>query len=198
MRYTFPVEQAIRAASVLHAGQVRKGSVPYPYITHLFATAMIIADYTEDEHTIVSALLHETLHNTDYSREEMTDDFGPTVTHIVESITEPPLTSDDTRGRNEQRKEFFKQLKIAPDEALMVLAAGKIHTMRSIIEEYINDYTGFISEYGTQHDERIHYYQELSNALNRRLRNPILSEFNAVFAEYKNFIHDIKEQSETY
>lgn len=55
--YSFAIEQAIRAASVLHKDQVRKGQVPYPYITHLFAVSMIVSDYTEDENTIVAALL---------------------------------------------------------------------------------------------------------------------------------------------
>lgn len=198
MRYTFAIERAIRAATVLHSGQVQKGPVPYPYVTHIFASAMIVSDYTDDENTIVSSLLHDTLRDTDYTPEEMRDDFGPVITRIVESITEPRLTSHDTRAYEEQQKSFFKQLKVAPEEGLIVLAADKIHTMRSTVEDFIDDYTGFVAEFGTRHDERIRSYQELSNALNRRLRSQILGEFNTIFTEYKNFIHDVKKQSENY
>jgi (p)ppGpp synthase/HD superfamily hydrolase len=198
MRYTYAIEQAIRAASVLHAGQVRKGHVPYPYITHLFAVAMIVADYTDDEDIIVAALLHDTLTDTDYSSKELEDDFGGTIKDIVLSITEPERTSDDRKGYLEQHKEFFKKLKVAPESGLIVLAADKIHNMRSIIEEFVDDHSGFVAEFGSKHDERLFYYQELSNALNRRLRNPILTEFNNIFTEYKKFIHDVKTKSETY
>ena len=67
MAYSYRIEQAIKAASVLHREQVRKGSVPFPYITHLFAVAMIASDYTDDEDVIVAALLHDTIEDTDYS-----------------------------------------------------------------------------------------------------------------------------------
>ena len=73
MSYSYAIEQAIRAASVLHKDQIRKGSVPYPYVTHLFAVAMIVSDYTSDEDTIVAALLHDTLEDTDYTEEELED-----------------------------------------------------------------------------------------------------------------------------
>lgn len=198
MRYTYSIEQAIRAVSVLHKGQVRKGQVPYPYITHLFAVAMIVADYTDDENTIAAALLHDTLCDTDYTEAELEDDFGGTIKDIVVSISEPPLTSSDRKGFSEQQKQYFKQLKVAPESALIVVAADKIHNMRSIIEEYIDNPSAFVADFGSAHDDRIFFYQELSNALNRRLHNPILTEFNNIFTEYKNFIHDIKRKSETY
>jgi (p)ppGpp synthase/HD superfamily hydrolase len=198
MRYTYAIEQAIRAVSVLHKGQVRKGQVPYPYTTHLFAVAMIVADYTDDENTIVSALLHDTLTDTDYAESELEDDFGGTVRDIVVSITEPLLVSEDKKGFSEQQKEFFKQLKVASEPALIVLAADKIHNMRSVIEEYIDNPSAFVADFGNAHDDRLFFYQELSNTLNRRLRSAILTEFNNIFTEYKNFIHDIKRKSESY
>ena len=45
MMYSFKIEQAIRAAAVLHNGQVRKGVSPYPFITHLVAVAFLLSDY---------------------------------------------------------------------------------------------------------------------------------------------------------
>jgi (p)ppGpp synthase/HD superfamily hydrolase len=198
MRYSYAIEQAIRAISVLHAGQIRKGHVPYPYITHLFAVAMIVADYTDDENVIVTALLHDTLTDTDYTEHELEDDFGRTIKDIVLSISEPPYTTNDLKNFTEQRKTFLKQLKTAPEEGLIVLAADTIHTMRSIIEDCISDHTAFIAEFGNTYDKQLLYYQELSNALNRRLHNSILTEFNNIFSEYKKFIQDVKTKSETY
>ena len=58
--YSFKVEQAIKAASVLHQGQKRKGKTPYPYVSHLMAVAMLVADYTDREDTIIAAFLHDT------------------------------------------------------------------------------------------------------------------------------------------
>ena len=74
--YSYRVEQAIRAAAILHKNQLRKGSAPLPYITHLVAVAMIAGDYTDNEDVIVGALLHDTLEDTDYTSTELQEDFG--------------------------------------------------------------------------------------------------------------------------
>lgn len=196
--YSFSIEQAIRAASVLHKDQVRKGQVPYPYITHLVAVAMIVSDYTDDENTIVAALLHDTLEDTDYTREELEDDFGATVASIVYALTEPTLKNSEKSSIVEQKKQYLKQLRDATEDALIVLAGDKIHSMRSVVEEYYEDHSGFIAEYGTSMESRMLLYQEISNILNRNLKNAILTEFNTVFTEYKNFIQDVEKKRNEY
>lgn len=194
MAYSYAVEQAIRAASVLHKDQVRKGSVPYPYITHLFAVATIVSDYTNDEDTIVAALLHDTIEDTDYTVEELRDDFGGSVCDIVVALTEPPVEGTDKKNFEFQKKQYVKQLKDASERALIVAAADKIHNMRSIVEEYYEDHSSFLSHFGPNIEDRVLMYQEISNVLNRRLKNTILSEFNNVFTEYKNFLHDVEKK----
>ncbi len=198
MSYSYAVEQAIRAASVLHKDQVRKGQVPYPYITHLVAVAMIVSDYTDDEDVIVGALLHDTLEDTDYTEKEIEDDFGGTVRDIVCAITEPKITTKDRESVTAQKKQYLKQLTTASEQALIVVAADKIHNMRSIVEEYFDNHTEFAADFGTSLDDRLRMYQEISNTLNRKLRNAILSEFNSVFTEYKNFIHDVEKKRSEY
>lgn len=198
MKYSYAIEQAIRAASVLHKDQVRKGGVPYPYITHLFAVAMIVSDYTADENTIVAALLHDTLEDSDYTEKELEDDFGGHVMEIVRSITEPPLKSNDRQGVGEQKKQYLKQLKHASESALIVVAADKIHNMRSVVEEYFDNHSGFLADFGSSLDDRLRMYQEISNTLNRSLKNAILAEFNSVFTEYKHFIHDVEKKRNEY
>ena len=104
MAYSYAIEQAIRAASVLHKDQVRKGQVPYPYMTHLYAVALIVSDYTDDDDTIVAALLHDTLEDTDYEEKELEDDFGGGVRDIVVSLTEPKRKSNERTEVELQKK----------------------------------------------------------------------------------------------
>lgn len=198
MSYSYAIEQAIRAASVLHKDQVRKGQVAYPYITHLTAVAMIVSDYTDDEDTIVASFLHDTLEDTDYTEKELEDDFGGTVKDIVVSITEPQTDANDPVAVKNQKKQYLKQLTTASERALVVVAADKIHNMRSIVEEYFDDHSAFIADFGASHEDRLLMYQEISNTLNRKLHNAILSEFNNVFNEYKNFINDVDKKQNTY
>lgn len=198
MAYSYAIEQAIRAASVLHKDQVRKGHVPYPYITHLFAVATIVSDYTDDEDTIIAALLHDTLEDTDYTEKELEDDFGGSVKEIVLSLTEPQPAENEVRDFAFQKKEYVAQLKKASERALVVAAADKIHNMRSIVEEYYDDHSSFVAHFGANLEARLLMYQEISNVLNRRLKNAILAEFNSVFTEYKNFLHDVEKKRNEY
>ncbi len=198
MAYSYAIEQAIRAASVLHKDQVRKGSVPYPYVTHLFAVATIVSDYTDDEDTIVAALLHDTLEDTDYTEKELEDDFGGQVKEIVTALTEPKIEDRDRKSVDAQKKQYLKQIKSASERALIVVAADKIHNMRSIVEEYYDDHSSFLSHFGPHIEDRLLNYQEISNTLNRGLKNNILAEFNSVFTEYKNFLHDVEKKRTEY
>lgn len=194
MHYSYRIEQAIRAATILHKDQVRKGDVPYPYVTHLYAVALIAADYTDSEDIIVAALLHDTLEDTDYTREELNEDFGHAVAEIVECLTRPTLGSG--ASWYEIRKEYAKKLKDAPHDALIVAAADKIHNMRSMVETYFDNHDRLSADFGGTLEERMLMNQEISNIFNRRLKNGILSEFNHVFDEFKKFIEEVEKQRE--
>lgn len=194
MHYSYRIEQAIRASAILHKDQIRKGDVPYPYVTHTFAVAMIVSDYTNDENTIVAALLHDTLEDTDYTAKELHEDFGPTVTDIVSSLTRPETNKDEKWV--DTRKAYVKRLKGASSEALIVAAADKIHNMRSMVEAYYGDEEKLMADFGGSLDERLMLYQEISNIFNRRLSSQIVSEFNHVFEEFKQFILDCEKQRE--
>ena len=194
--YSYRVEQAIRAASVLHKDQFRKGSMPFPYITHLIATAFTLLDYTDDEDVIIAALLHDSIEDTDYTIEELQEDFGGKVREIVEFVTEPKNTPDKKYGWREKKEVYVKQLKKAPKEALLVAAADKIHNFRTIVEDYTDDYNRYVQDFGKNFDDRLDVYEELSVVINSRLDSPIKSEFNHVFDEFKEFLYKIKEIEE--
>jgi myo-inositol-1(or 4)-monophosphatase len=194
MTYSYKIEQAIRACSVLHKNQVRKGDMPFPVMTHLVSVAMIVSDFTDDEDVVAAALLHDTVEDTDYTFEELQEDFGGNVRDIVAGVTEPQKCDDGTKiPWISQKKAYAEQLKKAPDGSLLVCAADKIHNMRTIVEDYYEDHSKFLADFGGNLENRIDAYQNIADILNKRLTSPILSEFNHVFEEYKHFIADVKK-----
>lgn len=197
MIYSYRIEQALRAAALLHEGQVRKGKIPFPVITHLYAVMLIASDYTDNEDVLIAALLHDTLEDTDYTHEELEDDFGTEVADIVYAVSEHAGLPADTPSWSERKKNYIKKLTKAPEGALLVSAADKIHNMRSIIENYYDDHTGFLADFEGPLQKRIMVYQEISNILNRRLENGIVGEFNHVFDEYKKFIAHVEKGIES-
>lgn len=194
--YSYRIEQAIRAAALLHEGQKRRGKVELPYVTHLAAVAWLVSDYTESEDAIVSAWLHDTLEDTGYTKEELEEDFGREVKKIVEAVTEPKEKGGKKLSWTESKEAYNEQLKTGPDESLIIAAADKIHNMRSIVEEYHDNHKAFLKDFPGDLNERALRYQNLSNILNRRLTNDIIAEFNHVYSEYKNFLAYVKRSSE--
>ena len=191
--YTYKVEQAIKAAALLHQDQQRKGSVPLPYITHLIAVLLILRDYTEKEDTLVAALLHDTLEDTDYTKDELVEDFGETVASLVVTLTEPMFDGDNKLPWLETKKRYAKQLRRGPKEAVMIAAADKAHNFRTTVEEYYDDHDGFLKDFGPHLDNRLEAYQSIANAINSRLTDGIVHEFNHTYQEYKNFIFDVQK-----
>ncbi len=194
--YSYRIEQALRAATILHKNQVRKGSIPIPYVSHLFAVALIAGDYTDNEDVIISCLLHDTLEDTDYTVEELQDDFGGVVADIVLALSEPQDSEFEKLTWKEQKVHYAHSLRKASQEALIVACADKIHNMRTIVEEYYDDHVRFMADFTGSLEDRVLMYQDISNALNRNLKNDIIVEFNHVFEEYKNFVINVKKTNE--
>lgn len=194
MMYSFKIEQAIRAAAVLHSGQTRKGTAPYPYITHLVAVAFLLSDYTDKEDIVIAGLLHDSLEDTDYTPEELEADFGPKVRAIVEGVTDVLLHERTLFSWKERQEKYFKALSLAPQESLMVSAADKIHNMRSIVEEYSGKTDLFVKHFGTSVSELSDKYDKLAMLLHERLTNDILNEFDHVHALFNVFLRTIHHE----
>jgi (p)ppGpp synthase/HD superfamily hydrolase len=195
--YSYRIEQAIRAAAILHKDQLRKGLVPLPYVSHPYAVAMIVADYTDEEDTIIAALLHDVLEDTDYSVEELKKDFGAVVERMVLDVSEHVGGPSAAKAPWRERKaRYVAQLEDALPGSLIVSAADKLHNMRDIIEQYYDRPQHFRREFGGSLTERALANQGVANVLNRRLTNDIIHEFNHVYEEYKKFIANVAEKTE--
>lgn len=191
--YTYKIEQAIKAAALLHQDQLRKGTVQLPYVTHLVAVMMMLRDYVSDESTLVSALLHDTIEDTDYTMEEIRADFGDNVATIVQALTEPKFDGDRKLSWSETKKFYANQLRKGPIEAVMIAAADKAHNFRTMIDDYYDNHNLFLKDFGTNIDARLEAYQNIANVINSRLAGGIVHEFNHTFEAYKNFLFDVQE-----
>lgn len=117
------VLKAAQFAALKHKDQLRKGSDELPYIVHLIATALLIAEVggVNDPEILAAALLHDTLEDTDTTSEELTAAFGERVCRLVEEV------SDDRSLEKAVRKRL--QIEHAPElspEAVLIKLADKI------------------------------------------------------------------------
>lgn len=82
---TDDIERAFVAASHAHEGQMRKSGDAY--ITHPVAVAQILAELGLNSETVIAALLHDTVEDTNYSLKQIKAEFGDQVAALVDGVT---------------------------------------------------------------------------------------------------------------
>ncbi len=125
------VVRAYRVGAVAHAGQARKSGEPY--ITHPVAVAGILAELGLDAETIIAAILHDTLEDTQLSRTELADEFGETVAELVDGVTK--LDKMKFGSRQEADAESFRKMLLAMARDIRVILiklADRLHNMRTL------------------------------------------------------------------
>jgi guanosine-3',5'-bis(diphosphate) 3'-pyrophosphohydrolase len=114
-----------------HEGQTRKSGEPY--ITHPVAVAHVLADLGLDAETIIAAILHDTLEDTQLSREELAGAFGETVAELVDGVTN--LVKMRFSSRAEADAESVRKMLLAMARDLRVILiklADRLHNMRTL------------------------------------------------------------------
>ncbi len=125
------VRRAFFVGAAAHEGQTRKSGEPY--ITHPVAVASILADLGLDAETIIAAILHDTLEDTQLTREQLETEFGPAVVELVDGVTK--LDKVRFRSRQEAAAESFRKMLLAMARDLRVILiklADRLHNMRTL------------------------------------------------------------------
>jgi GTP diphosphokinase / guanosine-3',5'-bis(diphosphate) 3'-diphosphatase len=81
---------AISFSANKHQNQRRKGVTARPYINHPIEVARLLwqVGHVRELPTLVAALLHDVLEDTETSLEELSSQFGPTVMHFVSEVSD--------------------------------------------------------------------------------------------------------------
>ena len=129
--------EALNFSAEKHRNQHRKGVDASPYINHPIgvAHALVKVGGVEDEATLIAVLLHDTIEDTEATREVVEEKFGKAVADLVMEMT------DDKRLEKEKRKDL--QVKHAPHlshRAKMIKIADKICNIRDILERPPRDW----------------------------------------------------------
>ena len=122
------VERAYVVAERAHRGQLRKSGDPY--ITHPVAVATILAELGMTPSTLVAALLHDTVEDTDYALDQLRKEFGPEVAMLVDGVTKlDKVTYGDAAQAETVRKMVVA---MAHDiRVLVIKLADRLHNART-------------------------------------------------------------------
>jgi RelA/SpoT family (p)ppGpp synthetase len=114
-----------------HGEQMRASGDPY--FSHPIEVAAILTDLKVDDSTIAAALLHDTIEDTEATRAEIDNLFGPDIGALVEGLTK--LKKLDLVTKEAKQAENLRRLllAIANDvRVLLVKLADRLHNMRTL------------------------------------------------------------------
>ena len=122
---------AYQFGSEAHKNQKRRSGEPY--FTHCSSVAAILADWNMDVDTIIAGLLHDTIEDTDITRELIVTEFNEDVASLVEGVSK--LSGIKFHSRQEKQAENFMKmfLSVAKDLRVIIIKfADRLHNMSTI------------------------------------------------------------------
>ena len=125
------LQRAYTLAEQAHKGQSRLSGEPY--VTHPVAVAGILADLGLDADTLVAALLHDTVEDTDVTREQLSEQFGVHVAKLVDGVTK--LGKIHVHSREQAQAENIRKMLVAMAEDIRVVLiklGDRLHNMRTV------------------------------------------------------------------
>lgn len=130
------INRAIEIATKAHEGQMRKSGDPY--ISHPLAVMKIVEDWGMDEDTIIAAVLHDTVEDTDITLEDIKKEFGEQVAFLVDGVTKLSNIRSGMRDIDTylpETKDNLLRLLIAMGSDIRVLIiklADRLHNLRTL------------------------------------------------------------------
>lgn len=125
------VERAYKYAELLHEGQYRQSGEPY--ISHPLNVAYILSDLQADTDTICAGLLHDTLEDTNTSKEDIAADFNKDVANLVDGVTKiSKLNFSSKEAQNMANTRKIITSLTSDVRIIIIKLADRLHNMRTL------------------------------------------------------------------
>ena len=197
------INKAFSLAENAHQNQKRISGDPY--ISHPLEVAKILTEYKLDDSTIITALLHDTIEDTDLTLGEVKKQFGVEIADLVDGLTK--IGKLNLFTKEAEQAENFRKLILAMSNdvrVLIVKLADRLHNMRTInylpqdkrlviAKETIEIYAPLSGRLGIQSLKE--ELEELSfEVINSKARKVILGKLHSLAADSSDLISGIQKE----
>ncbi len=125
------IEKAYEFAKDLHKGQVRQSGEEY--ITHPLSVAYILAEMHADSDTVCAGLLHDTLEDTNITKEDIAENFNKDVANLVDGVTKIRKLNFSTKQAQNLANTRKIITGITEDVRIIIIKlADRLHNMRTL------------------------------------------------------------------
>ena len=125
------VRKAYDYANNLHSRQKRQSGEPY--IIHPLNVAYILAEMHADRDTVCAGLLHDTLEDTNITKEDIAHDFNQNIANLVDGVTK--LSKMNFSSKQDQNYANTRKIitSITEDVRIIIIKlADRLHNMRTL------------------------------------------------------------------
>lgn len=139
------LRKAIVTAKKAHDGQFRNSGEPY--IIHPFAVTDILLDYKVDVATLIGAMLHDVVEDTEYTLEDIQQLFGEQIKTIVHGLTK--INKNEVKERDIYEAVNFRNMLEAAHKDIRVVVikvADRLHNMRTLQVKKVEKQVPYASE----------------------------------------------------
>jgi guanosine-3',5'-bis(diphosphate) 3'-pyrophosphohydrolase len=114
-----------------HEGQLRASGEPY--VIHPLEVAQVLAEMKLDSTAIAAGLLHDAVEDTPVTTEDIVEQFGEQVAHIVEGVTK--IDKIEFANREDRQAENVRKMLLAmvtDVRVVIIKLADRLHNMRTL------------------------------------------------------------------
>lgn len=125
------IAHAYELAKKAHGAQCRTGGEPY--ITHPLAVAQILADMHMDHQSIMAAMLHDVIEDTDVDKAQIAEAFGEKIAELVDGVSK--LKQITFQSTLEAQAENLRKMMLAMTKDIRVILiklSDRLHNMRTL------------------------------------------------------------------
>ncbi|WP_462408629.1 HD domain-containing protein [Neobacillus sp. Marseille-QA0830] len=165
------IDNALQFAAKAHAGQCRKGT-DIPYISHPAAVGMLLLKAGYSDHLVAAGILHDTVEDTPVTLEDISQEFGPEIAAIVEGCSEP----NKSHSWEQRKQHTIEFLKSASHDIKAVACADKLHNIRSISDDFLQNGEEVWTRFKRGKDQQKWYYTNIVKSLKHEGSFPLAEE----------------------
>lgn len=184
------VEEAVRMAFRLHAGQTRRGS-GVAYVYHPLAVAGLVAESGGDEDQVIAAVLHDTVEDAGGAPvlEEIRLRFGEDVARLVDGCSD---TDETPKPPWRPRKEaFLSRLRGEDPRLRLVVAADKLHNVRCLERDLRRLGSEVFSRFRGGREGTLWFYRAAVEALGEGWSHPLRDELDRAVRELEERVREL-------
>lgn len=125
------VKRAYDYANYLHRGQMRQSGEPY--IIHPLTVAYTVAEMHADSDTICAALLHDTLEDTNTTKQGISDQFNSNVANLVDGVTKISKMNFSSKQSQNMANTRKIIVSLTNDVRIIIIKlADRLHNMNTL------------------------------------------------------------------